>query len=129
MWLLPDWIKAIWEVISKISKLIWVLITNAWKPLLGVSSLLALLWQKVKEVVGIIVDSVSGIWATISGAGSDAKTMMAAGWPPWMADAFAFGNGFFPVAETMLYFGIIISTFLVMTLVRIVKSFLPAVAT
>jgi len=40
--------EAIWEVISKIGKLLWILLKNMWFPLLGMVTLVKYLWGAIE---------------------------------------------------------------------------------
>jgi len=126
--MIPDFVKAIWEVISKCYKLLWTLVTNAWPVLLAVSTFLGTMWEQIKTAFAAVYENIAAAVAVLVDAEEGAATAMSAGWPGWMANGLGYINQYFPVAECAAFFGVMITTLLLMTTLRVVKSCLPTVA-
>jgi hypothetical protein len=128
MWWVPEWVEALWQVISKVFKIVWVLLTNPMGLLLATVSLWMTIYGYMKPVLSAIALNAGVIWDSMANAGGDAYTLMAAGWPSWLANGYAFVNAYLPVGESLVYFGIMVTTIVVCAVIRVVKSFVPTVA-
>lgn len=128
MGFIKDILKGLWEVISKPFKLIWLLLSTMFQPLLFVAWFVAALWSKIKEVVTVIFNQYTVFWTALVDAQQAAQAAMAAGWPSWMANGLGFVNQYFPVGETAIMLSVLIGTYIACTLGRIIKSCLPTFA-
>jgi hypothetical protein len=127
-WLVPDCIKAIWEVVKKVGKLIWTLLTTSWGVLTGFTSLVMMAWDHIKAAFTVLTANFSAVWSTMLNGKDTCKALMAAGWPSSLANGYAFVNTYIPLAELLGFLGTMVGTICIMYLFRVVKSFLPTIA-
>ncbi len=120
--------EAIWEVISKIGKLVWILLKSGWFVILGAVTFAKNLWAGIVAVYETVVTQANALWAVLTDANEGINSALAAGWPSGMAEGLGLVNTFIPVTESAVYLSILISAFMVCTLIRMVKSCIPAVA-
>lgn len=128
MWFLPKWIEAIWEVFSKIAKLVWLALAAGWLPIFGTITAVAYLWGKIISVGSFIATQATVVWTMLTDSSNSASAALAGGWPSGMANGIGFLNSFLPVVEGALMVTSLIFVYLACTLVRMVKSWLPTVS-
>jgi len=128
MMFLYSWVEAIWEVFSKIGKLVWVLLVNAWVPLLGLVTLIKYLWGSISDGIALLAAHTTALWAVLTDSINEYEAVMAAGWPSELANGIGFLNAFLPVTECCVFLGVLITAFFTCALIRVIKSWLPTVA-
>jgi hypothetical protein len=125
---LPDWVKAIWEVLSKVLKLTWTCFTIAWAPILGFVALIASNWQFIEHGYETFTTHAAVAWSILTSADGAMSYAANSGWPTWLANGLGYVNQYFPVGECAAMLGTLITTIVSMALLRVIKSFIPTLA-
>jgi len=128
-WLLPQWLQDWCRKLADDMVPVVTFFGKVFNPVialvLGAYECVTWLWAQfagIKERSGAFYDAFEAFKAYV-GDGAFAP------FPPAVTQAVAFANGFFPVTEALILTGMLAALYVVAVTIRIVKSFIPTVAT
>jgi len=119
------WFEAIWEVLSTVLKLVFVILQKGWVFLLGTITIMATIWATIVEIGVAIAYHLSAAWAILNEASNGYELARVAGWPPSMATGIAMLNRAAPVTEIVAYASTLIGLLVIFAAFRAMKSILP----
>jgi len=124
----PDWVKAIWAVISRIGYFFWWILSSLWHLIVVGVTVLITFFAEVIAALGWVADKLVLLWDLITDSGNTYRTLVSSGWPSSLAAPVHWANQHFPVAELIAAFVLLALAYVVATTIRIIKSCIPTVA-
>lgn len=123
----PSWMEGLYEIISHIGKLIWMILTALWAPIVFIVTLLVAIFAAVKDAWEFVSTNIAAAVAVLSSATDSMQTAVAAGWPPQFAAGVNYINQIAPLGETFVALMALLFLWIVCTVLRVVKSWIPTI--
>lgn len=120
-------IEGLFAVVSAVAKLGYVLLITCWQFIVLVVSFIIGFAPYLETMMTQAIAHVTAFVAVMVDAQQGMKEALEAGWPPEWANAVAFTNVYFPLAECATMLVTLTSAWVIMGLVRVFKSFIPGI--
>jgi len=124
-----SYIRGIYTMFSLLGKLVMMVLTTFWNILILTGTLVWALAPMLNDVLAWVNSNLTATWEVLTTSGEDMRAAVNAGWPPEVAVGLAHINAYFPLAEALGMVVVLLAVSLVCAIFRIVKSFLPLIAT
>lgn len=121
---MPAWVEGLFHIVSRIGKIVWMVISSTWHVLVFLLSALYLLWEALQPLIDTVLAQSDAMVAVLSNATTAMQDAAAAGWPPEFAAGVNFANIHVPLAELLGMLLALSVLYITCTLVRVVKSIL-----
>lgn len=121
---MPSWIEGLFHIVSRIGKIVWMVIQSTWHVLVFMLSALWLLWQALQPLIDTILEQSGAMVAVLTNASTAMQDAAEAGWPPEFANGVFFANQHVPLAEMLGMILALSILYITCTLVRVIKSIL-----
>lgn len=122
-----EYFSKLWDLIKLVLGGVWKLISTAWAAFAAGAVFLAELWEPVLGWIDKIWIKVTALFSLFSGSESGLRSAIAAGFPPYAAEALRYANGFVPLDVMLIWCGVLLGVIAITVLIRIIKSWLPTV--
>jgi len=120
-------VEGIYSIFSSLGKLIWLAISSFWHILLITGSLLVTFAPYLEQVIDYLNNNLTAAWEVLGDSTTALDSARTAGWPAELATGLQFANSWVPLAEWFGMFAALMLLWFVCTMIRIVKSFIPAI--
>jgi hypothetical protein len=126
--LVPSWLEGIFHIVSRIGKVLWGVIVANFALLVFIMGLLYFVWQLLLPLIENVGVHAVAILEMVGGSITAMQAMVDAGWPEEIARGIHFANQHVPLAELILMIVSLSFLWMVCTVLRIIKSFVPTVS-
>ncbi len=114
-------------IVSYVFRAIWSIILATWKLNMIFVSILAALVPKIWDGIVWIADNGGTAWESLTNAEAALKLALDNGFPPGLAQGFAFLNAFVPLGEISMCCAVLATTYIICAVIRVVKSPIPII--
>lgn len=122
-----DTLKALGSIVSHVLAAIWAILAATWHLIgMGTAILIALL-VNIGPLVQSLAEKIPAVWDTLTASEAALNSAIAAGIPPSVALGLSYCNNFVPLGEAVVCLTTLSTTFVVCTIVRVVKSPIPLI--
>jgi len=121
-------VEGLFGVVSFVMKLIGLIIISFWHILVLTGSLLFAIAPHLETAMDYMVTHLGATWDVLGDSGGDMSAAIAAGWPSEVAQGLAWVNAFLPLSEAFAMLLVLLAVFVGATVFRIIKSFIPLIA-
>lgn len=114
------------EIISRVFKVIWVLLKSFWPIIVMTASFMWALLPVLQASAESMVARADATWNRMTAVSDVVWARATAGFPPAWADGAAFVNSYIPLAEMVIMVASLMITYALCSIIRVIKSFLIA---
>ena len=126
-WLIPDWLKGLYSIISATCRFIYDLFARLWHIIVFACAGLVAFFDQVMSVIGWLTSQFAVLVSLVGSSSNSCAAAMAAGWPPQLYGTVAWLNYYAPVSEMVIMLSALGTAWVVATVARIIKSVIPTI--
>lgn len=124
---MPAWLEGIFDIVSRIGKVIWMIIQVTWPLILFLGSFLYAMWEIIAPLIDQVTAQTDAMVSVLTNSADSMQDLAAAGWPPEFASGIFYANQHAPLAELVGMILALAVLFIVCAIIRVVKSLLIVV--